>query len=89
MTQGFWRFLVELFTVLPGGLRLLAALDAGALVMLTLTNLSQHARLGATPLETSEGALQRLIIFNSDFCHYLYSLPTPNGWSNIPLKAEG
>ena len=45
----FW-FLVELLLVLASGLGLLAALHAGALVVLTLTNLGDDTGLGAATL---------------------------------------
>ena len=51
------------------GLRLLAALDAGALVVLTLANLGQNARLGATALEALECVLQGLAVLHMDFRH--------------------
>ena len=69
-----FRFLVELLLVLASGLGLLAALDAGALVMLTLTDLGEDTGLGAAALKTLQGAIQRLVLSNMDFRH-LFSLP--------------
>ena len=73
--------LVELLAVLAGSLRLLAALDAGALVMLTLTNLGQNARLGTAALETLQSALQRLIFTNTNFRHLYFP---PSGAAGRP-----
>ena len=61
--------LIVLFAILAGRFRFLTALDAGTLVMLTLTHLSQDARLGAVALKTLEGVLQRLAILHVDFRH--------------------
>lgn len=63
---------IELLLVLPGSLRLLAALHAGTLVVLTLTHLGQHPGLGATTLKTLQRALQRLILPDMDFRHYCF-----------------
>ena len=70
--------LIELLAVLTGGLRLLAALDAGTLVVLTLTHLGQHSRLGAATLKALQGALQRLVFSHTDFRH-LYFPPSARG----------
>ena len=72
--------LVELLAVLAGGFGLLAALDAGALVMLTLTDLGQHTRLGTAALETLQSALQRLIFTNTNFRHLYFP---PSGASGV------
>ena len=47
-------------------LRLLAALDAGAFIVFSLTELGKHARLCTRTLEPSQCAVQRLIIFDAD-----------------------
>ena len=78
--------LVELLTVLASGLRLLAALHAGALVVLTLTDLSQHTRLGAAALKALQSALQRLIFTNADFRHFYFP---PSGVPGRPLVTKG
>ena len=77
----FLVFLVELLAVLASGLGLLAALDAGALVMLALTDLSQDTRLGAAALEALQSALQRLIFTNTDFRHLYFP---PSGAAGRP-----
>ena len=78
--------LVELLTVLASGLRLLAALHAGALIVLTLTDLSQNARLGAATLKALQGALQRLIFTNTDFRHFISLPPACQG---VPWSRKG
>jgi len=75
--------LIELLAVLTGGLRLLAALDAGALVVLTLTDLGQHSGLGTAALKALQGALQRLVFSHTDFRH-LYFPPSARG-GDFPL----
>ena len=62
-------YLIELLAILAGGLRLLAALDARALIMLTLANLGQDTRLGAASLKTLERVLQGLAVLHMDFRH--------------------
>lgn len=49
------------------GLALLAALNAGAFIMFTLTELGEHARLSAGTLKTSECAVQRFISLYMNF----------------------
>ena len=46
--------------------RFLAALDAGAFIVFSLTELGKHARLCAGTLKASQCAVQRFIIFNAD-----------------------
>ena len=76
--------LVVLLAVLTGSLRLLAALNAGALIMLALTNLGQHARLGTATLKALQGALQRFILSHTDFRHLYFP---PSGAAGRPLLA--
>ena len=66
---------IELLAVLTGRLALLAALDAGAVVILALTNLSQHTGLGAAALKTLQRVLQRLALTDMNFGH-LYFPPS-------------
>ena len=54
--------------------------------MLTLTNLSQHTRLGTAALEALQGALQRLIFTNTDFRHLYFP---PSGAAGRPLPRKG
>ena len=76
--------LVILFAVLASGLGLFTALDAGALVVLTLANLGQHTRLGTAALETLQSALQRLVFSDTDFRHLYFP---PSGAAGRPLLA--
>ena len=46
--------------------RFLTALDAGAFIVFSLTELGKHARLGARTLKASQRAVQRFIIFHAD-----------------------
>ena len=78
--------LVELLAVLAGSLGLLAALDAGALVMLALTDLGQHAGLGAAALKALQSALQRLVLSDTDFRHLYFP---PSGAAGRPLPRKG
>ena len=63
-----------LILTLAGCFSLILALHAGLLVMLTLTDLSQHAR--ALPLKALQSAFQRLVLLDPDLRH-LVSLPSP------------
>ena len=67
--------LVELLLVLASGLALLAALDTGAVIELTLTNLGQNTGLSAAALKTLQSVLQRLTITDMNFGH-LYFPPS-------------
>ena len=49
-----------------GRFGLLAALDAGAFIMFSLTELGKHARLCTRTLKASQCAVQRFIIFYAD-----------------------
>ena len=60
---------VALVLVLASGLGLLAALDAGALVVLLLAKVSQNAGLGAGALETLQSRIQRFVFLNLDGRH--------------------
>ena len=56
-------------------LGLLLALNAGLLVMLTLTHLTHDARLGYLSLKSAECVFKRFVFLDSDFCHFI-SLPS-------------
>jgi hypothetical protein len=76
-------FLIEtLVLVLARGLRLLPALDTGALVMLSFTYLRQDACLGAAAFKTLERAVDGLPILYTDLRH-LYFPP-----SRMPGKPQ-
>ena len=63
-----------LILVLAGSLGLFAALDAGALVVLLLSEVSQNAGLGAAALESLQSVVQRLVFLDVDFRHVFPSL---------------
>ena len=69
LDTGLLTLLEELFLVFPGGLRLLAALDARALVVLALAHFGQDSGLGATALKTLQRIVQGLALFYVDFRH--------------------
>ena len=53
---------------------LLLPLQAGADVMLTLLDLSNHAFLGTAALKTTQSTLQRLVLLDANFRHCFPSL---------------
>ena len=67
--------LIITLLVLASGLRLLATLDAGALIMLSLTNFGDDASLGAAALETLQSAVDGLAVLHMNFRH-LYFPPS-------------
>ena len=70
----FFSSIVTLVLVLAGGLGFLAALDAGALVVLLLTEIGQNAGLCAAALESLQSIVQRLVLLDVDFRHVFPSL---------------
>ena len=66
--------IIPLIPVFPSGLRLLPALDAGALIVLPAPDLRQDAGLGTAALKALESAVQRLVFLDMNFRH-LFSLP--------------
>ena len=74
--------LAELLLLCACSLRLLAALDARAFIMLTLAELGKRTRLGARTLEATQRAVNRLIFLDADLRHSFPSLRTfPSGGS--------
>jgi ABC-type branched-subunit amino acid transport system permease subunit len=65
---------VTLIFVLAGGLGFLTALDAGALVVLLLSEVGQNAGLRAAALESLQSVVQRLVFLDVDFRHVFPSL---------------
>lgn len=65
---------IELSLVLTGSFGLLLPLQAGADVMLTLLDLSNHAFLGTAALKTTQSTLQRLVLLDANFRHCFPSL---------------
>ncbi len=58
-----------LILALSCSLSLLLTLNAGLLVMLSLTKLGHNTGLYALSLETTKRIVESLILFNSNFCH--------------------
>ena len=58
--------IITLIAVLARGLGLLAALDTGAFIALSLAHLGQNACLGAASLETLQSAVQGLAFLDMD-----------------------
>ena len=75
MQSGWFYYLViSLVFILSRSLGFLAAFDAWALVVLLFPQIRQHSRLSAVTLKAFQSAIQRLVIFDMDFRHYLPSL---------------
>lgn len=67
---------VPLIFVLAGGLGLLAAFDAGALIVFFLSQVSQNAGLCTASLESLKSVVQRLVFLDVNFRHVFPSLQT-------------
>ena len=67
--------LIETLLVLTSSLGLLATLDAGALIMLSFTNLCDDASLGTATLKTLQCAINGLAVLHVDLRH-LYFPPS-------------
>ena len=68
------RSIISLVSVLAGSLGLLAALDAGALVVLLAAQIRHDAGLGTAALKSLERVVQRLVLLDVDFRHFIPSL---------------
>ena len=68
----FMELVVTLVLVLAGSLGLLAALDAGALVILLAAQVVHDAVLGAAAFEPFERIVERLVLLNMDFRHLFF-----------------
>ena len=55
--------------MLSGSFRLFAALYAGALVILLLSEIRKNARLGAVALKSLQSTVQRFVFLDMDFRH--------------------
>ena len=66
--------IVTLILVLACCLALLAALDAGALVVLLLSQISQYTGLGTAALKSFKSIVQRFVLLDIDFRHLFHSL---------------
>ena len=65
---------VTLILVLTCCLALFAALDAGALVVLLLSQISQYTGLGTAALKSFKSIVQRFVLLDIDFRHLFHSL---------------
>jgi len=65
---------VTLILVLAGCLGLLAALDAGALIVLLLSQIGQNTGLCAAALKSLKSIVQRFVFLDIDFRHVFPSL---------------
>ena len=68
----FYDLIITLVAILTSRLRLLAALDTGAFVALSLTDLSEDACLGAASLESLQSAVQGLAFLDVNFGQLLF-----------------
>ena len=65
---------VTLILVLACSLRLFAATNAGTLVVLLAAQIRHDASLGTAALKSLERVVQRLILLDVDFRHFIPSL---------------
>ena len=70
----FRKSIVTLVFILACGLGLLAALHAGALVILLLSQVSQNAGLCTAALESLKSVVQRFVFLDINFRHLFPSL---------------
>ena len=68
------QLVVTLVLVLASCFGLLAALNAGALVVLLLSQISQNTGLSAAALKSLKSVVQRLVFLDVDFRHVFPSL---------------
>ena len=60
------------FLLSAGSFALLATLDAGALIALTLTEFGKHTGLSAGTLKAAQSIVQRLIRLHADLRHFVF-----------------
>ena len=65
---------------LTSSFRLLLTLQAGADIMLSLLDFSNDALFGAATLKSSQSTIQRLVIFDANFCH---TYPSLRHWAGV------
>ena len=68
------RLVISLVLVLACCFALFAALYAGALIVLSLSEVSEDACLSGVALKSLKSAVERLILFYVDFRHLFHSL---------------
>ena len=78
MHSVFAEFQIKLLELsLSCGLGLLLALYRGLLIVLSLAYLLEDTRLSALSLESSQSTVQRLIVFYTNFRHFLIPSQRP------------
>ena len=85
-TAAFQRLVITLL-VLASGLRLLAPLHAGTLVVLSFPDLGQDAGLGAAALETLQRAVDGFIFLHMDLRHLYFPPSEVSGYLQDTLRA--
>ena len=74
MQDFLFALVVTLILVLASSLRLFAATNAGALVVLLAAQIRHDAGLGTAALKSLERVVQRLVLLDVDFRHFIPSL---------------
>ena len=74
MQDFLFALVITLILVLASSLRLFAATNAGALVVLLAAQIRHDAGLGTAALKSLERIVQRLILLDVDFRHFIPSL---------------
>ena len=74
MQDFLFALVITLILVLACCFALLAALDAGALVVLLLSQISQYTGLGTAALKSFKSIVQRFVLLDIDFRHLFHSL---------------
>ena len=70
----YYLLVVTLVLVLACCFALFAALYAGALIVLSLSEVSEDACLSGVALKSLKSAVERLVLFYVDFRHLFHSL---------------
>ena len=84
MQDFLFALVVTLILVLASSLRLFAATNAGALVVLLAAQIRHDAGLGTAALKALQRALQRLVFSYTDFRHLYFP---PSGAAGRPSLA--
>ena len=74
MQDFYCRLVITLILVLACSLALLAALYARALIILSLSEVSQNTCLSSVTLKSLQSAIERLVLFNVNLRHLFHSL---------------
>ena len=79
--------LIKTLLVLASCLRLLATLDAGAFIVLSLTNLCDDASLSTAALETLQCAVDGFVFSHMNFRHLYFPPSAVSGSIQDTLRA--